>query len=489
MKHNYYKITLLAMILVVASTACKKSFLEVIPKGKLIAQSSSDYSLLLSNLDLLNMGAANVQVAMGDEVAAIEPYFTSGLSASLKTQRSFRWDPVIYEANEDAGETLVPFRNIYLYNKVINEVPDATDGTPQFKLQIESEARAGRAWAYFMLINYYGKPYNASTAATDPGFPIVEVADVTATKFERASVQQVYDFIVKDLTTAIPNLTPQVIHRTRMSKAAAEAILGKVYLFMGRFNDALPMLNAAITDMANQATSVRLYDYNVEFATGGVFLPINATSGPATISLPNNVESLYSKQFANGFTSSYNDIVITPQTVALFGPTDQRLKFYTNSTYSTKLPFPVTGVLRKQKGTQILFGMQLPDLYLLRAECRCRTNDLTGAKADVEALRVKRMPAADATVPAAIAGQQLPLLKFILDERVREFAVEGYRWFDMRRLSVDTLFAGTTYTHALYPADYSTTGAATVFQLKPERFTLRLPQKIIDQNPNIENNP
>ncbi|WP_345949678.1 RagB/SusD family nutrient uptake outer membrane protein [Mucilaginibacter sp. PAMB04274] len=485
MKHNYHKITVLALLLVVASTACKKSFLEVIPKGKLVAQTSSDYSLLLSNLDLLNMGAANVQVAMGDEVAAIEPHFSTGLSASLKTQRSFRWEPVIYEANEDAGETLVPLRNIYLYNKVINEVPNATDGTAQFKLQIESEARAGRAWAYFMLINYYGKPYNAATAATDPGFPIVEVADVTTTKFDRASVKDVYDFIIKDLVTAIPNLTPQVVNRTRMSKAAAEAILGKVYLFMGRYNDALTMLNAAFTDMANQGTPVKLYDYNVEFATGGVFLPINATSGPASILLPNNAESLYSKQFANGFTSSYNDIVITPQTAALFGASDQRLKFYANSTYSTKLPFPVAGVLRKQKNSQTLFGMQVPDLYLLRAECRCRTNDLTGAKADVEALRVKRMPAADATVPAAIANQQVALLRFILDERIREFAVEGYRWFDMRRLSVDPLFSSTTYTHTLYSA----TGTTTTFQLKPERLTLRLPQKIIDQNPNIENNP
>lgn len=482
MKTYYHKIMLVAILLTVTSTACKKSFLEVIPKGKLIAQSASEYSLLLSNLDLLNMGSANVQVTMGDEVAAVEPYFTASI---LKTQRSFRWDAVIYEANDDAGETLIPLKNIYLYNKVINEVPNATDGTAQLKLQIEAEARAGRAWTYFMLINYYGKPYNAATATTDPGFPIVEAADVTATKFDRASVQQVYDFIVKDLTTAIPNLTPQVVNRTRMSKAAAEAILGKVYLFMGRYNDALSMLNAAITDMANQATPVRLYDYNVEFATGGVFLPISATSGPASVLLPNNAESLYSKQFANGFTSSYNEIVTTPQTAALFGASDLRLKFYTNATYSTKLPFPVTGVLRKQKGSQTLFGVQVPDLYLLRAECKCRTNDLAGAKADVEALRVKRMPAADAIVPAATANDKMLLLQFILNERIREYAVEGYRWFDMRRLSVDPLFAATTYTHTLYSA----TGSTTVFQLKPERLVLRFPQKLIDQNPNIVNNP
>lgn len=482
MKYNHRKIILISGLLVVILTACSKGFLEIVPKGKLVAQTSSDYNLLLSNLDLLNTGAANAQMLMGDEVAAVDPYFTS---AVLKTQRSFRWDAVLYEPQDDAGETSVPMKNIYLYNKVINEVPNATDGTDQQKLSIEAEARAGRAWTYFLLINYYGKPYNATTAATDPGFPIVEAADVTTTKFTRATVQQVYDFIIKDLVTAIPNLPAQITYRTRMSKAAAEGILGKVYMFMGRYNDALPILNVAISDLANQATPVRLYDYNTEFATGGVFLPINITSGPAYPLLPNNYENIFAKQATNAWTSSYNEIVTTPQTAALFGTSDLRLKFYANSTYSTKIPYPVTGLLRRTSASQTQFGLVVPDLYLLRAECKCRTNDLVGAKADVEALRVKRMPAADAIVPSATASQLLTLLKFILDERIREFAVCGYRWFDMRRLSVDPLFPAATYTHALYSA----TGSATLYQMKPERLVLRFPQKLIDQNPNIENNP
>ncbi|MDN5287872.1 MAG: RagB/SusD family nutrient uptake outer membrane protein [Mucilaginibacter sp.] len=482
MKRTYYKIALIAVLLVVTSTACKKSFLETIPKGQLIARTSADYSGLLSNLDLININTTNAQVLMGDEVAAVDPYFTS---ADLKTQRCFRWDPVIYEPADDAGETTIPLKNIYLFNKIINEVPNATGGTEAVNLSIAAEARAGRAWTYFLLINYYGKPYSVATAANDPGFPIIEAADVTVTKFDRASVQAVYDFIIKDLVTAIPNLPVQITNRTRMSKAAAEGILGKVYTYMGRFKDALPMLNAAITDMANQTTPVRLYDYNVEFATGGVFLPINATSGPTFILVVNNYENVFAKQFVNGWASSYDEIVITPQTAALFGSSDLRNNFYANSTYSTKLAYPVPGVLRKQGYGQISFGVLVPDLYLLSAECKCRNNDLAGAKADVEALRVKRMPAADAPVPAATAGVQLSLLKFILDERIREYAVQGSRWFDMRRLSVDPLFPAATYTHTLYSA----TGATTVYTLKPERLTLRLPQKLIDQNPNMENNP
>jgi hypothetical protein len=128
----------------------------------------------------------------------------------------------------------------------------------------------------------------------------------------------------------------------------------------------------------------------------------------------------------------------------------------------------------------------LSDLYLLRAECKARLGDLAGAKMDVEVLRRNRMPETNALVPASIAGQQLALLKFILSERIREFALSGYRWFDMRRLSVDPLFSDNHYTHKLY----SESGTVIdTYVLRPERFVLRFPQKVMDQNPGMQNNP
>ena len=477
--HKHIKTAIAFVLLTTALVSCKKDFLEVVPKGKLVAQKVSDYSLLLSNLDLINIGAI-AQVAMSDEVAAIEPYFTG---ASLKTQRLFRWDDVIYQPGEDAAEIKAPMQNIYLFNKIINEVPNATEGTEQQKDAIAAEAMAGRAWTYFLLINYFGKPYNQSTSATDPGFPIVKDADVTATKFTRASVKEVYDFIVNDLLTAIPNLPSKTTHRARMSKAAAEGLLGKVYLFMGNSNDALPQLNAALTDIGNAEIPVRLYDYNVTFAPGGAFLPIGLF-GPAYPSTPNIQESVFAKQGYNSWTFSASELVLSRQTVDLFDTSDLRLKFYSKAAYFG--PDYPNGLLRKMGPSNLQYGVLVSDLYLLRAECKARLNDLPGAKTDLETLRKNRMPLANSNVPVAIASQQLPLLKFIFDERIREFAVMGYRWFDMRRLSVDPLFSNGTFTHTLYLA---TGSVASTFTLKPERLTLRLPQKLMDENPGMQNNP
>jgi hypothetical protein len=469
------------LLLATVFASCKKSFLEITPRGNLIAQKTNDYNLLLNNLDLLNVGTAGLaQVVMGDEVAAVEPYFTASL---LKTQRLFRWDDVIYEPEEDGAEMFVPMKNLYTYNKIINEVMQSTDGTEQQKKALRAEALAGRAWTYFLLINYYGKPYAASSA-NDPGFPILTKSDVTETRFTRASVKEVYDFILNDLQTAIPDLPAQTTHRLRMSRTAAEGILGKVFLFMGKYNDALPLLTNAITSAASATIPVRLYDYNVTFATGGSFLPIG-TFGPAYPTAPGVEESIYAKQFINSWASTNSELVINPQTIALYGSSDHRRKFFVTTPYPSGAAFPL-GMMRRRGPLGNQFGINVSELYLMRAECKARLNDLAGAKTDVEYLRVRRMPSADAVVPSVTAADQQLLVKFILDERIREFALTGQRWFDMRRLSVDAQYSSTVgTTHNLYAADGT---VLSTFNLRPERMVLRLPAKVINQNPGMQNN-
>ena len=479
--NKYFLFFLLTTIVV----SCKKDFLEITPKGKLIAETTEDYYRLLSNLDFLNIvascGSGAAQVPMGDEVAAVDPYLSG---TDLRSQRLFHWDDAIYQPDEDALEMATPMKNIYTYNKVINEVMDSKNGTDLEKKSIRAEALAGRAWTYFLLINYYGKPYSEATSSTDPGFPIITEADVTKTKFSRASVKEVYDFIIEDLKTAIPDLPSEITNRLRMSKAAGEGVLGKVYVFMGKYDEALPLLSSSIADLSNATIPVRLYNYNTALAPGGEFFPVGLFGPNYPFSL-NVEENVYAKQFINAWAFTNNEFVLTPQTVALYGASDQRLSFFApNAFFGDDYP---NGMLRRVGPLGTQFGVVVPDLYLLRAECKARLNDLSGGVADVETLRKNRMPEADATVPSAVASDQNKLVKFILDERIREFAMEGYRWFDMRRLSVDPDYSSTVGTvHKVYSASGEVTGT---YNLRPERYVLRFTQKLMDQNPGMENNP
>jgi len=97
------------------------------------------------------------------------------------------------------------------------------------------------------------------------------------------------------------------------------------------------------------------------------------------------------------------------------------------------------------------------------------------------------MPASVSSVPATVSSQE-QLIRFIVDERTREFAGTGHRWMDMRRLSLDPIFAADTYTHILYPATGLPAGATT-FTLSTPRLTLRIPAKILAQNPGMTDNP
>ena len=78
------------------------------------------------------------------------------------------------------------------------------------------------------------------------------------------------------------------------------------------------------------------------------------------------------------------------------------------------------------------------------------------------------------------------MIRFVIDERQREFAMTGYRWFDIRRLSTNRLYEGKTYTHVIYGTDGK---VVETYTLTPDRMTLRFPLKLMAQNPSMPNNP
>ncbi|WP_442589285.1 RagB/SusD family nutrient uptake outer membrane protein [Pedobacter sp. AW31-3R] len=488
---NTYNFTVLRLLLLCTLLfSCKKDYLDLTPKGKLIAKATSDYNLLFNNTSLINTGVdvssfPNGQLVMGDEVLATEPYFSGG---TLRMQRLFRWEKDIYNPEDNGAEMKGIMTQLYTYNKIAVEVRESTDGTEEQKNALYAEAIANRAWCYFMLTNFYGKPYNPATAGTDLAFPIIRVADVAETKFTRATVQECYDFMMADLREAIPLLPRNSSMRGRLSKAAAEGLMGKILVFMGKFSEALPYLNSTIADLPTNYT-VSLYNLNVTMANAGT---AGAWGYDPQWNLPGyqslyptawlNTENIFCKQVnAGAWAADKSEILLTPEAVALFKPSDMRLRFFSPQASGGVL-LPLANTLRRNSGTVVQIGIRLADIQLLRAECLARANDLGGAIAILEDFRKTRMPAADASVEIS---DQHSLIKYIIDERTREFAINGFRWFDMRRLSTDPLFSDVVYTHKYYNSN----GVLTEYTLTPDRFTLRFTQKVLDQNPGMPNNP
>lgn len=452
--------------LLIGTASCKKSFLEIKPKGIIIAEKTSDYDLLFNNTELVIANAGN-HTLLGDELASVEPRWTA---ASFAEKKLFQWQTDIYTASDDAAETKGPASHLYIYNKVINEVMGSAEGTETTKKALRAEAFGGRAWVNFLWVNYFGKPYNPATAETDPAFALLTEADVNNGPYTKATVKATYDQIISDLTTAIADLpSGGVYHRIRMSKTAAQGLLAKVYVFMGRYEDALPLLDEAISSLPASAVPTALIDYKTAFPA----------SAPVA---PNDIENVYARQYSNLWTYSSNRSVwLTPEAYELYGPTDIRKKWFADSVTLTNN----VKLFKRNKQLTTFYGLRVPELYLLRAEVKARLNDLSGAVNDLVYLRERRMPVADAGVPDNAAATKLSLVQFVMEERIREFSMQGYRWFDMRRLSVDPLFASAApYQHRVYA---ETGEVKETFTLDPStQFVFQVSPKLIAENPGLK---
>ncbi len=492
MKTIYIKsIKIICVLALTFNSSCSDDFLEITPNGVLVAETTKDYDLLLSGNGLwFNIAAGDQEINRSFEICGLEPHFSSTYGAADPRRNNFTWEPGVIDPEREGGQfsdwLLLYMQRVYVYNKVINEVLDSSGGSDAEKNSIMAEARAARAAVYFELVNFYGKPYNASTASTDMGVPMVTEADVTVPSFTRASVQEIYDFMIDDLTTAIPLLPVGIEEKPRMSKGSAEALLGKIYVYMNRFNEAITLFDSAFTDL-QAGTEVRLYDYNVSTLPGGPHAA--GFFGPPFDTPVDNLEVAFTMSIRHtaGFTSSA--ILLNPEVSALFGTSDFRLHHFFSRKPFPAFPFTpefiVPGVYRKIGSLVTDRGVRIPDIYLLRAECKARTNDLSGAISDLEFLRMHRMDPADADVPVGLS--QDDLIKYVFEERTREFASKGELWFDLRRLWNDPLFQDKKpYMHTLYDVDGS---VKETFTLEEDRLVLRFSDRVIADNPDMVNNP
>ena len=154
---------------------------------------------------------------------------------------------------------------IYKCNVIFGLVPEETT----IQKRTHAEAHVIRAWAYFYLINLWGNP------------PLVD-HELTADEYSQpnGSTEDLWNLVITDLTTAIEsgylpeksNVNDQTTWR--VTKQFAQAMLGKAYLWTGKYKEAASQFDAIVSSGKYALYSGNYGDilgYNAKFNCESMF--------------------------------------------------------------------------------------------------------------------------------------------------------------------------------------------------------------------------
>ena len=360
----------------------------------------------------------------------------------------YKWTPYPFDDDQpNYYQSPLTWHKLYecigMGNVILGEVERFKDEKDYSR--IKGETLFLRSFYYFYLVNLWGHPYNPATASTDWGVPIKLTDYIEDKGFNRNSVEECYQQIVKDAKDAIICLEGVVQPSTRRANQnAARALLAKTYLYMNEYQLALDECNAILEKPGSSA----LIDLNTITAAA--------------------YNTQRRKQTTNEciFTNSYGPILVqsTMETTAaspgLIGcyDADNDLRFNTGKE-SHFFKYSLGSYFAQVKaGTSEVHSISLilPEVYLNKAEALAMLDRSTEAIETLQELRKKRM-----TDVGTIDLSGEDLVKFVREERRRELCYTGQRWFDLRRYAVHPKYPQKTRIEHPY---YTWTGTSAILE-------------------------
>jgi len=239
MKHIQIKTIVLATASVVLLGSCKRDFVEIQPRGQFLSANyytnrDQAYTGLVAAYDVMrkNTGGFENMVTMMN-AGSDDNYAGGGSATDGAGIQGF--------SNYTLNANTIPrsfwsdhYQGIFRANVLLQKLPSIPMDAGE-KARFEAEAKALRATYYFNLV----RMFKNIPLLLEP----LETSDIYSVT--QAAPTAVYAQIEKDLSEAIPVLPSSLNMGTeagRFSKVAAQAMLGKVYLYENKKTEAAAML-------------------------------------------------------------------------------------------------------------------------------------------------------------------------------------------------------------------------------------------------------
>jgi len=369
----------------------------------------------------------------------------------------------------------------------VNTVPDQSL-TQTRRDEMIGEASLIRALTRFQAVQTFGD------------FPIVNttVTSINNQNFDalypslypaRKPISEVYASIIADCEVALakaPASTSAPASKYRASKGAANALLAKVYATMPnpdwsrviQYSDAvigggyslLPTFDF-LFDNNHEGNAESIWEVNGE----GQGSTINAWC--TNVFVGNNWKKFNTPSHT---LSAAIDTKRRTSTIKKLPTT------FADPYWTTYTQFPNPWKMRATDGTQNFYIFRLADIILLKAEALAHSGDLAGAMTLVNQIRT-RVNLANVTA----ATSQDDAINKILKERFLELALEGHRWFDLKRegKSIEILSQQTYPVYDPVTQTSTNTPMPYVNNISVNDLVWPIPQAEIDNNSNLTQNP
>lgn len=430
MKRNIY---LLIIIYSFLNLSCKKFLNIEAPKNLAVTSKvfSSDEAAIAAMM--------NIYINMSNSSA--NSYYTSlflGLAADEFKSFSTQGTAVTFYTNSYT-QTDVPTLNFWRYgynliyqaNAIYEGCSESTVLSPQIKTQLMGEALFIRAYWNFYLVNLYGD------------IPVAKTTDYEVNRLlKRLLVDEVYESIIKDLNDAIANLSESYLEgdtktittnpdRFRPNKSVATALLSRVYLY----NKQYALAEVEASKILNNTSVYKLSPLN------GAFLKKSTEviwqlqlAAPNALTL-NTYEAQNFILTAKPGSSLVRSFTLSDDLYMSFEPNDQRKIVWVGTfNESPTVPHRYPNKYKSKSTTVIEEGttpFRVAEQFLIRAEARANLENIEGAKADLNAVRLR------AGLGNTTAIDKASIISAIVKERrVELFSEYGHRWFDLKRLNL-----------------------------------------------------
>jgi starch-binding outer membrane protein, SusD/RagB family len=344
---------------------------------------------------------------------------------------TFQTDREVGERNINAtnGAVLNMWEEMYdginRTNSILEAIPNVSELSSSQAAQYRGEAQFIRALHYSLLAGYFGD------------VPIVSlpVGGIDASALvTRSPVAEVYDTIIGNLEEAV-TLLPPGPGMGRATSDAANALLARVYLETGDYAQARDKATLLIENQDYELPDDFADTFRTENSSGSIFelqYSINNSNNQAFWFFTDNLGGRW------GYSP-------TADLYNAFEPGDERLPVTIGIDDGDRYGNKYEDI---ENGADNVVILRLAEMYLIRAEANARLGaDAAVVRADIDEVRNR---AGLGDLPATVDTQQ-ELLDAILRERRVELALEGLRFFDLRRHGVAAAVLEIPVTRLVWP--------------------------------------